>query len=256
VGYLAINHVENWFGSNYNSLQVYLQQQLPNHSRLTASYTWQKAMTDASTDRNNAPQNAYDIHSEYTPAAFSRKQFLVISYIYKEPFFAERRGLLATTLKDWELTGTSSFESGLPTQVTSSSGKDPGQMGVLGSSSTVSLRPDMIGNPNQHAPHKLGHWFNTAAYADVPAGQVRPGNAPATSLIGPGFQQWDISLFRNIQMTERWSGQFRIETFNTFNHTNPATTNNSGPANENPAFGQVTAVRDPRRMQLAMKINF
>jgi hypothetical protein len=85
---------------------------------------------------------------------------------------------------------------------------------------------------------------------------VRPGNAPSTSLIGPGFQQWDISVFRDFQITERWSGQFRVETFNTFNHTNPATVNASGPTNENAAFGQVTAVRDPRRMQLAMKINF
>jgi hypothetical protein len=256
LGYLAINNVENWFGSNYNSLQVYLQQQLPNHSRLTAAYTWEKTLTDASTDRNNAPQNAYNIHTEYAPAAFSRKQFLVLSYIYREPYFAGRHGILADALKSWELAGTSSFESGLPTQVTSSSGKDPGQMGVLGSSSTVSLRPDIVGNPNQNAPHTLAQWFNTAAYADVPAGQVRPGNAPSTSLIGPGFQQWDISVFRDFQITERWSGQFRVETFNTFNHTNPATVNASGPTNENAAFGQVTAVRDPRRMQLAMKINF
>lgn len=129
-------------------------------------------------------------------------------------------------------------------------------MGVLGSSSTVTLRPDIVGNPNQNVPHTLARWFNTSAYADVPTGQVRPGNAPPTSLIGPGFQQWDISVFRDFQITERWSGQFRVETFNTFNHTNPATVNASGPTNENAAFGQVTAVRDPRRMQLAMKINF
>lgn len=255
-GYLAINHVENWFGSNYNSLQVYLQQQLPNNSRLTASYTWQKTLTDASTDRNNAPQNVYDIHAEYAPAAFSREQFLVISYIYMEPYFAARKGLMAEALKNWELAGTSSFESGLPTQITSGSGLDSGQMGVLGSSSTVTLRPDKVGNPNQNAPHTLAQWFNTAAYANVPAGQVRPGNAPATSLIGPGFQQWDISLFRNLHFGERWDGQFRIETFNTFNHTNPATVNASGPTSVNAPFGQVTAVRDPRRMQLAMKINF
>lgn len=256
VGYLAINHVENWFGSNYNSMQVYLQQQIPHNSRLTASYTWQKTLTDASTDRNNAPQNVYDIHADYAPAAFSREQFLVLSYIYSEPYFAAQRGILADALKGWELAGTSSFESGLPTQVTSGLGQDPGQMGVLGASSTVSLRPDIVANPNLNAPHTLAAWFNTAAYANVPAGQVRPGNAPSTSFIGPGFQQWDISLFRNLQFGERFNGQFRIETFNTFNHVNPATTNNSGPTSANAPFGQVTAVRDPRRIQLAMKINF
>jgi hypothetical protein len=256
LGYLAVNSVENWFGSNYNSLQVYYQANLKGGSRFTAAYTWAKAMTDASTDRNSAPQNGYNIHQEYAEANFSRRQMFVASYILHDQLFARRKGLLAGILKDWALAGTASFQAGLPTQVTSAVSSDPGQMGVLGASSTVVLRPDIVGDPNKNAPHTFAKWFNTAAYADVPAGQVRVGSSRATSFIGPGFEQWDISVFRTFHISNRWSAQFRVESFNTFNHTNPAALNDAGPTNENALFGRVTTVRDPRRIQLGAKVNF
>lgn len=255
-GYLAVNSVENWFGSNYNSLQVSAQKRLSGTSRLRFAYTWQKTLTDAGTDRNNAPQDVYNIRSEYARAPFDRSQIFVVSYIYQLPFFATGHGLQHKLLYGWELSGIANFDAGLATQVTSGSGKDWAGLGVLGSSSTVVLRPDRISNPNKNAPHTLNKWFNTAAYANVPTGEVRVGNAPSTSLVGPGFQQWDISLFRNIHITDRWRTQIRAESFNLFNHTNPATLNVSGVSTDNAAFGQVTAVRDPRRIQIGVKVLF
>jgi len=256
-GYTAINNVENWFGSNYSSLQVSAQKRLAGGSILRLAYTWQKTLTDAGTDRNNAPQDGYNLHEEYAVAPFNRSQILVLSYIYRMPFFAASKGFTHATLHGWELSGTTSFDAGLATQITSGSGLDPAGLGVLGSSSTVSLRPDRISNPNVNAPHTLREWFNTAAYAEVPKGQVRVGDAPSTSLVGPGFQQWDISLFRNLLFTDRWSGQIRVESFNAFNHTNPATMfTATEDSTAGQAFGEVSAVREPRRIQLGAKIIF
>jgi len=255
-GYTAINVVENWFGSNYSSLQVSAQKKLADGSSLRLAYTFQKTLTDAGTDRNSAPQDQYNIHSEYSRAPFDRAQILVLSYVYKLPLYKDSRGFAHKVLYGWELSGITSFDAGLATVVTSGAGRDWAGVGVLGSSSQVTIRPDRIGDPNSGAPHTLNKWFNTAAYANVPVGQVRLGNARPTSLVGPGFEQWDISLFRNVSFTERWKLQIRAESFNAFNHTNPATLNTSGTSTDNAAFGQVTAVREPRRIQLGAKILF
>jgi len=77
----------------------------------------------------------------------------------------------------------------------------------------------------------------------------RPG-----AIRGPGFWRTDLSLFKNMKFTERLTGQLRWETFNTFNHTNPiccASTNFVSTL-----FNTVTSTRDPRIMQLGLKLNF
>src|SRR5205823_12335636 len=99
-------------------------------------------------------------------------------------------------------------------------------------------------------------WFNTACFAAVPQGEVRPGNAGRYTVRGPGFFNWDGSLMKNFNLTKegRWKLQLRAETFNTLNWVNP-----SGFASTNITatnFGQISSFRAPRRMQLGAKINF
>jgi hypothetical protein len=43
---------------------------------------------------------------------------------------------------------------------------------------------------------------------------------------GPGYWNSDVSLFKNFSITERFSGQFRLEAFNAFNHVNLGLPNN------------------------------
>ena len=87
----------------------------------------------------------------------------------------------------------------------------------------------------------------------APAGQFRNGTAGRGAVYGPGFERWDLSLYKNIKMTERLNGQFRFEAFNAFNHTNYNTVQTSM---SSPTFGQVITARDPRIVQVAMKMNF
>ena len=79
---------------------------------------------------------------------------------------------------------------------------------------------------------------------------------------GPGLNNWDVSLFKNFALTERFKGQFRCESYNVFNHTqfsavdtNVKFDNRTG-VQANPLFGQFTTSRLPRRMQLALRITF
>ena len=91
------------------------------------------------------------------------------------------------------------------------------------------------------------------------------GNTGKGILRGPGIAQWDISLFKNFNFTERMKFQLRFETFNTFNHTQFSTVDTSfalsspGEANSQSTrgtTGQITGTRDPRTIQLGGKFYF
>jgi len=59
------------------------------------------------------------------------------------------------------------------------------------------------------------------AFAAPPASQTVETSERPGAIRGPGFWRTELSLFKNIKFTERFTGQLRFETFNTFNHTNP-----------------------------------
>ncbi|MEO7145776.1 MAG: carboxypeptidase regulatory-like domain-containing protein [Bryobacteraceae bacterium] len=250
-GYAAINSVENWFNSNYNSLQVSAERRFGGNSTLRLAYTWSKTLTDESADRSGEVQNTYDRAADYGLATFNRAQVLTVSYIYQVPFRSHSHFANAV-LHGWELSGITTFASGLPLAVNSSGlGRDWGDIGVL--ANTVTPRPDLVCNPDSGAPHSIAQWFNTQCYAPVPSGDVRPGNAGVTTATGPGYQQWNVSLFRNLDFGERIHLQIRGETFNIVNHANPSVIASSLGATN---FGQVTAMREPRRIQLGLKLSF
>ena len=130
-------------------------------------------------------------------------------------------------------------------------GVDPGGLGLL--VGPGGARPDYISNPNTDAPHTLSKWFNTAAFAPVPAGQYRAGTETYSNIVGPGYGSWDVSLHKNILFERNVNFQVRAEAFNVFNHTNfSAIGTTYGVTN----YGQITAAGQARTMQFGGKITF
>ena len=253
-GYAAINMIEPWFNSNYNGLQLSAEKRFSGNTRFGLAYTFSKAITDNRSDRSSAPQYVYSFRtSERGLAQFDRRHVLTINYVYEIPFFRAQEGVVGHILGGWELSGITTMQTGLPLNPASGLGNDPGGVGVTLNSSTAGPRPDWVCNPNEGAPHSMFQWFNTACFAEVPLGVARPGNAGRSVIQGPGLQRWDMSLFKNIKLpfTESTRLQIRDEAFNLFNHTNPFDVNTTL---GNAAYGRVTAVRDPRIIQLGAKL--
>lgn len=253
-GYRAINIYQTWFNSSYNALQSMFKKNVPG-GFITASYTWSKTLTNAGSNAAS-PQNTYDRTVERGHSPYDRNHVMTASWSYELPFFRHANGFLKQSLGGWQSSGILSVASGLWAFNPSSSslGTDPAGLGILGSGSGATPRADFICDPNTDAPHTLQQWFNTACLADVPKGEIRPGTAPRNGIRGPGYQKWDLSLFKNFHLSERGTNlQFRFETFNTFNHTNWASI---GATLGSSTFGQVTAARDPRIAQLALKLSF
>ena len=86
------------------------------------------------------------------------------------------------------------------------------------------------------------------------------GNSGRNILIGPGFQQWDLSLLKNFRIFETRNLQFRAESFNVFNHTNFTGVNttvrfdNNG--NATAGFGAVNSSGPGRVLSLGTKLIF
>jgi hypothetical protein len=254
-GYRAINIYQTWFNSNYNSLQTMFKRSMGS-GFVTLSYTFQKTLTDAGSNAAT-PQNFYDRSLDRGHSPYDRNQVVSASWSYELPFFRHSKGIVRTLLGGWQNSGILSVASGLWSFNPSSSslGTDPAGLGILGSGSGASPRADFICDPNKDAPHTLQQWFNTACLADVPKGVIRQGNAPRNGIRGPGYQKWDLSIFKNFRFGEsqRTNLQFRFETTNTFNHTNWASI---GATLGSSTFGQVTAARDPRIVTLGLKLSY
>jgi hypothetical protein len=251
-GYDAINQFSPVFTSNYNSLQASLQKRFGGNSALSLNYTWSKALTTSWSDYT-AVQNAYDLKAEYGPTQFDRTHVFTANYIYYIPAFKSQQGFVGHTLGGWELSGILYFNSGLPLTVTGGPAIDPAGLGLLDPNSFAGRRPNMIADPNVGAPHELTQWFNTAAFVGPNPAIPVPGNAPRGAVRGPGTSRWDASLFKNTKISERFNLQFRAEASNVLNHTNWNTIRTTL---QSSTFGRVLTARDPRILQLGLKLEF
>jgi hypothetical protein len=257
IGYAGIRATRMNFGANYNSLQTQLQKSFSGGSVINANYTWSHGLTDIQFDRGaggaTTPQNTYDIRNNYGPTAADRRHVFTASFVWNLPFLRNESGFVGHVLGGWEVSGIQTFQTGLPLTPFTAQDINPLGQGCLGPSPCL-IRPDQTGNVNVGAPHTITQWYNKSLLLDPPAKQTTEPNEHPGTARAPGFWRTDLSLFKNFKLTERFTGQFRWETFNSFNHFNPVCcgSNNMGSS----VFDQVTSAREPRTQQLGLKFNF
>jgi hypothetical protein len=261
LGYGPIDSIVNVFDSNYHSLQASVNRRVSRGLTLGAAYTYSNTLTDSPTDRSTPPYDTFDRRLDYGPANFSRKHIFVANYVYELPFLKEQKGFAGKTLGGWELSGITVFESGVPLTITQFNdpfssfdyGNGPNLYpdGIgIDDDAFVAPRPDRVSGQSVNGPKTAQQWFNTAAWTDA-IGHF--GNSGRGVVTGPGFNNWDLSAIKNIQISERVRTQFRAEFFNAFNHTSflgVGTNVDSG------SFGKVTSTHDPRIIQFGLKLYF
>src|SRR5258706_12750674 len=101
----------------------------------------------------------------------------------------------------------------------------------------------------------------------APLSVANIGNAPTAVFRGPGPKNWDMTLFKDIRITERFRSQLRFEAYNVFNHTqfnaidttitfDGSPTSKTYGQNTRATSGNVTSARDPRILQLSIRFSF
>ena len=224
--------------SNYQSMQFSLDRRFRSGLSFGVSYTFSKNISDVLT-----PFDAY--RNVRSLDDMDRPHLLNINYIYELPFYRGKQGWQAKTLGGWQLSGVMFFRSGSLISVTD--GVD-----VAGVGQGSGNQPwDVTGSPAVSERGLGMRWFNTAAFTRPRDGTF--GNAGLNIIRGPGFQNWDVALFKSIPISERVKSQLRFEVFNFPNH--PLLSNPSGsPRAGN--FGLITAKYSERNVQLGWKFTF
>jgi hypothetical protein len=255
-GYRSITMLSPRFNSNYHSMQIGAEHRFARQSQVNLSYTWSKNLTDSQTDRSTAPQNSYDIRSEYGRATLDRRHVFSLNYIYELPFFQNQEGLTGKLLGGWQASGIVTYNTGLPFTATTSA-YDPAGLGFI-PAAIAGGRPNLLCDPNAGAPRTQQQFFNTACFEANPASTATninntPGSAGRGVIEGPSTKRVDFTMTKNIRFNESMRLQLRGEAFNVFNHTN---FRGIGTNVTLATFGQVISVRDPRTLQLGVKFYF
>ena len=238
--------------SSFNSLQVSLKHN-EKYANFLVAYTWEKSIDNGST--------SFDATNPFSPSQsralsiFDVPQDLTVSYTVQLPFEKLTGGAAKRLTAGWALSGITTFAKGEPVQLNETD--DNSLSGTFADTIDV---PSYANNgshlfANRNPRNSAGQpYFNPNFFTFEPVGQV--GDAMRRFFSGPGINNFDLALLKDTQLTERTQVQFRAETFNIFNHAqfmNPSgDINNTGQG----GFGFVTAARDPRIMQLALKFSF
>jgi len=146
-------------------------------------------------------------------------------------------------LGGWQYSGLIHIRSGTRFDVTS---------GVSLLNNGQGNRPNRLCNGAISNP-TANMWFNPSCFVDDTVPDTY-GNSGINPLYADGQQQLDSSLSKSFSITERINLQFRVDMFNTFNHTNFAQPDaNVGDS----TIGQVFSTSvDQRRMQFGLRLHF
>lgn len=264
-GYNSIRESDNVASSRYNSLQINFTRRFSDGLALGVAYTLSKSSDDGSNQRDIIP-NTYNAHNLWGPSEFDDRHILILNYLYELPFFKGQSTLAGKILGGWQLSGIAQFQTGLPCGV--GVGNDyagVGQDGSFGCGNAgqfwvINGNPTIVGLMAHNGNNDPNQWFATTnpdgskIFTQPPAGTFNLQNGVRGSIYQPGFDNWNMGLFKKFKVNERFNLQFRTEAYDVFNHPNW-----SGPG-LNPTsgnFGKVTGkTNDVRNLQVSLRLQF
>ena len=281
---LNITFREGTGNSNYNALWVTAYKRMAKGLQFNASYTFSKSIDyNSQSSQGVTLQDSYNLRGDRGLSDFDARHRFVVSGLYELPF----RG---NQLKEgWQLSLITQSQSGNPvTLLAGNAGALPGNIPAANANSLTglaTLRPDINGpltiSPTAATTGIGVQWFPNLVCDPRPGGSCPSGSAvllPVSFIngktvyhfgsmgrnivIGPRFNNTDLSLIKRTKLSERQMIEFRWEVFDVFNHANfgqPGRTAQVGST----SFGVITNTRFPtgdsgssRQMQFALKYKF
>ena len=256
----AIDQLTPSASSIYHALQTIFRIQGTHGVSGFASYTYAKAIDDASDGIDFAPGVAFpqdpgNLNAERGPSSFDTKHRFTAAINYDVPIWraAGRFG------SGWQLNWIASLQSGRPIPIANSSDTS-GRF-------YFNQRPNVVPGVNPILPHwtPFTGYLNPLAFTQPDFGTF--GNLGRNSIYGPGYRNLDFSITKDTRIREQLGLQFRAEFFNILNHPNFAQPDHNIVPGLGP-MGLVTQTPDvaqtnpglggggPRVIQLGVKVLF
>ncbi|HMY75609.1 MAG TPA: hypothetical protein PLQ88_27560, partial [Blastocatellia bacterium] len=222
--------------SIYHAGQLQVSRRFNSGLAFTGAYTYSKLIDNnseifASAGLSNGSLSIIPLvlggeRNDRAVALFDRTHRAVFTYVYDLPFMREQKGVLGQIVGGWQLSGVTTFESGVPYTVVNGADSNNlvgnndrpdlnpnGQRGLRAVPSTTSptgyVNPDANNAPIDPA---------TARYVALAAGIGRTGTAGRNTERSKGLNNFDFNLQKRFRVTEGTALTFRTEFFNVFNH--------------------------------------
>jgi len=271
----VIQSVSNLAESNYSSGAVEISRHSGKGITFDASYTYTRDLSNA----GGATPNAFAVAGgsfltdrfhprlDYGNVIYDRRHRFLVTYLYDLPFGKNQRWLntgrmLNGVAGGWQLAGVTILQSG-PFLTPYQQSVDPANTNIL--TTVGQARPDQLQNMSPYAAQRTTtQWLNPNAFPylnlQTAAGNGigRFGNAPVGGVVGPGTDNFSMSLMKNIAFTEKSHFQIGLEGANVFNHRNYEPPNMQV---DSSAFGSITALQTaegagPRSLEISGRITF
>ncbi|MBM3804804.1 MAG: TonB-dependent receptor [Acidimicrobiia bacterium] len=229
-GFSTIRSTNNDANSLYNGLQIGIDRRFTAGFSYGVAYTYAKSMDDGSSPRDVVP-NAFDAHNLWGPSSFDNRHTLVLNTIYELPLFRDRSRSIGKLLGGWQIAGVAQFQTGTP--VTVGSNSDFAGVGGVGNFQDNPGDNRAIQIWNVNGTPKLARserafglaardgnlWFRTvnpdgSPLFTPPAAATFTNQRNRNLIYGAGFQNWNLGIFKNFQIDEKQTLQFRCEMFN------------------------------------------
>jgi hypothetical protein len=236
-----ITQAESTGNSSYNAVWVTANQRFSHGLECSVSYTWSKSIDYNSRSLQDVVvQDSYNLRGDRGLSDFDARHRFVLSTIYELPFRGNR------FVDGWQLAAIVQAQSGNPVNIVTSDSS------VTGVANT--LRPDVTGPVTIIGG--VERWFDISAFTPVPTF----GNLGRNVIIGPRFDNTDVSIMKTTKVGDELRLQFRLEIFDVFNHANFG---QPGNVVGSPGFGRIINTRFPtgeagssRQLQFALKALF
>ncbi|ADV83498.1 TonB-dependent receptor domain-containing protein [Terriglobus saanensis] len=243
--------------SNYNSLQISIEQRLTHHVSARGYYTWSKTLQSNALDSGSGLNGSF-VDSNYPQLEYrqrsdqDRRQMMTMSFVWKPDYFDKYNRVVRIALNGWTVSGIWTANSGQPFTVTTGNDNYFSGNGNNRPSIAPGKFAHLIDNGRSRVA-MMNQWFDTTAYCrpgvDAGCPGLGPlgllGNTRPAQLDSPGYRNVDASLFRDFAIHQELRFQLRGEFSNVFNLTNlgtPSTAMNST------TFGKVTGTGGSNRI--------
>jgi trimeric autotransporter adhesin len=239
--------------SELNAMTVRFRKRMSHGFAAAATYTLAKSIDDASSIGGTAvvvAQNDLDLAAERGLSSFDQRHRFSAEATYDLPFGEGQRwlqtGAGAAILGRWQINTNVQVASGTPFTARVLSDVRDVATGVNGT-----LRANYSGEPIDVSDPTAAHFFNTAAFSIPLPGTF--GNAGRNTIIGPGLSNVSLALLRTIPLGQTRTLAIQIQANNVFNTVQFATIDT---VVNSPTFGEVTAFRQMRRVQIVTRLRF
>lgn len=252
--------------SNYNAGQIEVRRRFSNNFQVTGAYTFSKLISNADEVFVPAIGTVSLVGSlaaipailggqpnERSVSLFDRTHRATFTYVIESPFFKDQQSFIGKLLGGFQLSGITTFESGVPFTIFNGFDSDGiggggndrptfnpnGQRGVR---ALPVVAPATIPNPNNPGttipnpnfgaitgyinpetgqpinPNTAQFIVNPAFNPLAPMSVVRVGNLGRNTERSKGIRNFDMTLLKRTRLSESIFIEGRIEAFNVFNH--------------------------------------